>query len=616
MGVVLGLIAVSFGIWGIGDIFRGFGQSTVAKVGGNEIRIEQFRQTYQDRLQALGRSLGRPILPDQARALGLDRQVLGQMIAESVIDERVAALGLGVSDSEVARQITDHPNFKGITGQFDRPRFDAVLRSIGYTEARFMAEQRRTMLRQQLIGTVSSGTIASKTMLDAFNRFQNEERTVEYVTLGEAQAGEIPKPTDEVLTSFFEERKVLFRSPEYRKVTLVVMTPDELAATIEVSDADVKKAYDERKARFETPERRHVKQIVFPTMDEARAGADKIAKGTTFEALAAERELKDADIDLGTVAKNAIVDRAVADAAFAMKANEVSAPVEGRFGIAIIKVDSIEPSTTKSLEEVAADMRKELAVERAKNEVANVHDKIEDERLGGATLADAASKFKLKPRLIEAMDRNGKAPDGSAIADLPPGVEVLSPIFSAEIHGDNEPIRVQGGGYVWYDVAEIKPGRDRTLAEVKDQVEARWREDQISWRLKAKANEMVEKMKAGTAFAEAVGDLKPEWRPGVKRNSQLPGLPAGALTQIFRVAQDENATADGETPASRIVFRVTEIKVPTLDPASTDAKQLEDALKNRIAEDVAAQYVSRLESDIGVSINQGVLNQATGGSAN
>src|SRR5262245_65355820 len=88
MGVVLGLIAISFGIWGIGDIFRGFGQSTLAKVGGTEIRVEQFRQLYQDRLQQISRRVGRPVTPDQARALGVARQMLAQVIAETVLDER------------------------------------------------------------------------------------------------------------------------------------------------------------------------------------------------------------------------------------------------------------------------------------------------------------------------------------------------------------------------------------------------------------------------------------------------------------------------------------------------------------------------------------------------
>ena len=124
----------------------------------------------------------------------------------------------------------------------------------------------------------------------------------------------------------------------------MVLTPEDLASRIEVSDADLKKAYTDRRARYETPERRHLKQIVFPNMEEAKAAADKLAQGTTFEALAAERGLKDSDIDLGTVAKSAVVDRDVADAAFALKSGEVSAPVQGRFGIAIVKVDAIEPA--------------------------------------------------------------------------------------------------------------------------------------------------------------------------------------------------------------------------------------------------------------------------------
>src|SRR3954447_25868075 len=138
MGVVLGLIAISFGIWGIGDIFRGFGTSTVAKVGRTEIRVENFRQLYQDRLQQLGRQLNRPILPDQAKALGLDRQLLNELVAETAMDERARSLRLGVSDAEIARQVTEMPGFKGINGQFDRTRFEALLRNQGYNEQKFL----------------------------------------------------------------------------------------------------------------------------------------------------------------------------------------------------------------------------------------------------------------------------------------------------------------------------------------------------------------------------------------------------------------------------------------------------------------------------------------------
>src|SRR5262247_2098768 len=113
MAVVMGLLIVSFAIWGIGDIFRGFGRSSLAKIG-----IEQFRQIYNDRLQQLGRQIGRPISPDQARALGFDQQLLGQLVAETALDERTRELGLGLSDAEIARRITEDPMFRGLTGQF------------------------------------------------------------------------------------------------------------------------------------------------------------------------------------------------------------------------------------------------------------------------------------------------------------------------------------------------------------------------------------------------------------------------------------------------------------------------------------------------------------------
>src|SRR4029079_19546027 len=403
----------------------GSGTSTVARVGRPEIRVDTFRQFYQDRLQQLGRQLNRPILPDQARALGLDRQLLGEVIAETALDERARALRLNVSDAEVARQITSMPGFKGLTGQFDRARFEAVLRNMGYNEARFLSEQRKIALRQHLLGTVSGDPTVPKTALEALNRFQNEERTIDYVTLGAAQIGEIAEPTPEVLQKYFEERKVVFRAPEYRKLMIVELKPADLATRIEISDADLKKAYQDRKSRYETPERRHLKQIVCPNTEEAKAAADKLAQGTTFEALAAERGLKDNDTDLGTVAKSAVVDRDIADAAFALEAGKVSATVQGRFGIAIVKVESIEAGKTRPFDEVATELKHDMQNERAKNELINVQEKVEDERLGGATLADAARKFNLKPRVLDAIDRNGKDAQGNTVPDLPQKVEVL-----------------------------------------------------------------------------------------------------------------------------------------------------------------------------------------------
>jgi peptidyl-prolyl cis-trans isomerase D len=617
MGVLLGLIAISFGIWGIGDIFRGFGQSTVAKVGGTEIRVDQFRQTYQDRLQQLSRQMGRPVTPEQARLAGIDRQMLAQVIAETVLDERARALKLGLTEQEVARRVMEDQAFKGINGQFDRSKFEYLIRQIGFTEQRFMAEQRRHLLRQQLIGTVSGEFAPPKTALDLFNRFRNETRSIDYVALDRAQAGDIPDPTPEVLAKYFDERKVLFRSPEYRKILVLALTPEEIAASAEISDADLKKVYEERKNRYTTPERRHLRQIVFPNLDEAKAAAERIAKGTTFAALAGERGLKESDTEIGTLTKSAMVDRTVADAAFALKEGEVSAPVEGRFGIVLVQADKVEPSHVKPFEEVSAELKQELAKERGRSELITLHDKIEDERLGGANLSDIAKKLNLKTRVIEAIDRSGQDRDGKQVGELPKDVDLIGAAFRADQGSDNDPLTIpQQGGYVWYEVMDVSAARERTLEEVKDQVLTRWRDDQIAAKLKTISDEMVEKIKAGTPFAEVakVYNLTPEWRPGIKRGNPPPGTTARAIDTIFSTPKDGVATTEGRTSTERIVFRVTDITVPPLDPESSDGKQLDEVLRRSLADELLAQYVARLEADIGVSINQTALNQITGAS--
>ena len=182
------------------------------------------------------------------------------------------------------------------------------MRNFGYTEQRFINEQRRLTLRRQITELLAGDLPVPKAWLDAVHQFQNEQRSVEYVTLGPAQAGEIPQPSEAELSKYFEARKILFRAPEYRKIELIAVTPAELGKWMEISDADIKAEFEKNRSRYIAPERRHVEQIVFPNMQEAEAAEARLKDGLSFAALAAERGLKAQDFDLGTVPKSEIVD--------------------------------------------------------------------------------------------------------------------------------------------------------------------------------------------------------------------------------------------------------------------------------------------------------------------
>src|ERR1700704_2179528 len=334
MAVVMGVLIISFGFWGIADIFKGFGQSTLATVGRTEISINEFRQLYTDKLQQIGRQFGRPLTPDQARAFGLDRQVLQQTIAEAALDEEARRLGLGQSDAETMRLIVSDPNFKGVNGNFDPARFQAMIRQFGFSEQLYVTDQRRVSLRRQIAGTISAGLEPPKVLIETLSRFQNEQRSIEYVKLDAAQAGAIDPPSPETLAAYFDDHKTQFRAPEYRKLSFVAINPEEVGKWSEVSDEDAKKLFEQRRDKIGTPEKREVQQMVFPNADEALAARGRITSGMSFDDLAKERNLNLGDVDLGTITKSAIIDPAVADAAFALPSGEVSQPIQGRFGVA------------------------------------------------------------------------------------------------------------------------------------------------------------------------------------------------------------------------------------------------------------------------------------------
>ena len=615
MGTIMLFLIVSFAVWGIGDIFRGGGRNEVAKIGGTEITTERFRQYYNERLRQVSQQLRRPITPDQARALGLDRQFLGQLIAEATLSEKARDMRLGISDAEVASRIRSDPSFRGPNGQFDPSRFAMILNQAGFSEARFVAEQREVTLRRQIAQSVSLNLHASATALEVVDRYRNQKRNVDYLTLGPAQAGDVAAPTPEQLSQYFEERKALFRAPEYRKITVLTLSPAELAKPDAVPDADAKAYYEQHKAQYGKPEKREIRQIIFPKAEDAAAARDKIAKGASFDDIVKERELKPEDTVIGMVARTDLIDPAVAEAAFSIKPGEVSQPVAGRFGTVLLTVGKVEAGEQKSYEEVASQIKQEIATAQARSKLGDLRDKIEDEKASGATLAETAKKLGLTATVYEAVDRSGRGPDGNPIAGLPKAPDVVASAFASDVGVDNEALQLPTGGYLYFDVTGIVPSRERTLEEVKDKVAAAWRDDEIAKRLAAKATDMLIKLKSGSTLEQVAAESGLSVQKGVDLQRGKPGgfVPAKVVQAAFSAPKDVPGAVDGDKPSERYIYKVTAVEDPKPDPNSDAAKAIATSLETAYADDVIGEYIAKLEADYGVTINQATVNQVVGG---
>jgi len=281
--------------------------------------------------------------------------------------------------------------------------------------------------------------------------------------------------------------------------------------------------------------------------------------------------------------------------------------------VALVKIGKIEPGAMPTYESVAAQVKKELATERARAKVSELHNKMEDERGGGASVIEAAQKLGLNAVTIEAVDRSGRGPDGQPVGNIPRGLDVVSQAFNSNVGVDNDAIQF-AGGYVWYDVLGVTPSRERNLEEVRAQVETKWREDQISTKLRAKATEMVGKLEQGGTLAAEAASIgsKVETATGFKRDASLSGVPSGLITAAFRTTKDGAGQTPGTGGSEWIVFRVTDVNVPSTDVASDDSKKMKETLLRGLTDEQVAQYVTKIESEIGTTINQAAFAQVTG----
>ena len=613
--VMFGFLIFSFALWGIGDIFRGYGMRTVATVGSTEIDSQAYRLAFQNELQVMSRRYGHTITTDQAVGAGVDREVLGRLISEAALDDKAHAMKLGISNEAIVKKLLTASAFMGANGQFDKARFNDALRQAGYSEASFIAEQHKLDVRQQIIQSISGLPTAPALISDAMNAYANEERSIDYVAFGKDQLPAASVPDDETLGKFFDENKAGFRAPDYRKLAYLALSPVDLVDPATITEADAKVKYEADLAtRYTFAEKRAVRQIVFQTEAEAKAASDRIKSGAAFDDIVVEKQLKNADTDLGLVEKSKILDQAVADAAFSLTTSGVSDVVKGKFGFILVTVNDIKPAETRTFDSALPEIRAALAIAKGKDMIRDLHDKIEDQRASAKPLPEIAKDLSLKLTTIEATDRSGRTPDGTVIESIPEHDALLNAAFSSDIGVDNEAIATRIGGYIWFDVQGITPAHDRPLAEVKDKVLAAWQDDDINGKLATKAAELVVALSSGKTMQDIATSLGVEVKSAanLKRGSKIAELPQSAIGQVFGAPEGGAGFAVGSQPLERIILRVTKAQIVASPTALAEAGKLMGEIKLSLSDDYANAYVGETQKELGVTVNDKVVGLALG----
>lgn len=603
----------SFAVWGVSSSLVTGTSSAVVTVGDVKVSPTDFRLAYERQVATMSQRFGTRLNAEQARAFGVENQVFAELVAGAALDQLSRDMNLGLSEGRLAQLIADDPAFRGVNGQFDRMAFSAVLRNAGLRENDYINNRSQVAIRTQVVEAVSDGYKAPEVLTNALRQYRNEARTIDFLLLSNANIDPVKAPGDDVLAPWFETNKAKYRAPEFRKIVYVALEPKDIVDTAAITDEALQADYETNKEKYRTPATRTIEQLTFTDRAAADAAAAKLASGTTFDALFTEQGKTAADVLLGDFAQTNVPDQKLAEPAFAVTENGGTTPViDGTFGPIILRITNIRPENLKTFDEVKEELRNELALSEAANGILAVHDRIEDSRAEGLSLAEAAAKNNLKAVSIDAIDAQGNDQKGEEINGLTEKAALLGEIFKTEVGTETQPLNIGREGYAWFEVLDVIPDRDRTLDEVRERVIVDWTAEQQRQTLAKKAEELAERVRKGGDLATIATELGMvvENKTGLHRGAQDPVLGPAAVSAAFAGPVGHVANTPGVDGEGQILLKVTEVNADaTTDALANDDQQIA-AVAGVSGDDILDQMVSALQTAYGVSINRTLAEQS------
>lgn len=604
------LLAVSFSLWGIADIFRGSTDTNVATVGNVKIDSTTFSRDFSNLRRNEMAENGGQLPPGASAELG--RATLQHLLDDTALDTAAKSLGLTATDAQVSSTIRAIPAFRGPLGSFDQDTFQRALERINYTQAGFIEEIRAELTRDQLTRAGSNAITLPQGYVRAFFEYLNERRAVQYIVLPPDAAGAIETPSDRILSDYEKAHANRFSTPEYRDVTYAAIGPDDVANQVQVTDAQLRQTYELRKDTYVIPEKRDIQRINFTDEASAKVARAKIDAGAKFEDIAAARGMKPDDMNLGSLTESDLANQG--PVAFSLPVGGISQPVKYIFGWSLLRVTKITPGNTTTFDQAKPALKTQLMARLEASKIEDIVNALEDERNTGTSMVDAAKKVGMRVVHVAAVDSKGLAPDGTK-ADVPANPDFINQLFQANIGDEGDPFATTDGHRYVLKVEGVTPQKLKPLDSVRVEVLADWTAEQRKLRLAAAAKALAAEANAKGDFAAIAARLHvtPQSSPALDRDTATPPFPQETITAIFASKAGLAVAGPNASGDSSIVARITGVAVPALPLGDPRYQEFMQSLSKQASKDITESMAAGARANQGVSINQQQVDRVLGG---
>ncbi len=622
------IIVLVFIFWGVGSSYRGT-LNTVATVNKQPIDYEEFKKSYDLTVDQYRSQFGGTLPKGLIESLGLEQQVIDQLIQRELLRQGAQKMGILVSDLEVQQAVEKMEAFR-TGGIFNAAQYKSILIGSGTTPAAFEGSMRSDLVTGKVVDQLMRFAKVTPTeIIENFN-YENEEIKLQYVVLNAADFKDKVSGSEEALAAFFEENKNNYMTDRQIKLDFLAFpfTTKEKPA---VSDVELEAYYRQNLNRYSSPEQRSARHILFKTsegdsedvLSEKYQQAEQVLElaraGDDFAELAqqySEGPTGPKGGDLGTFSRGRLV-KPFEDAVFSLSEGEISdVVVETQFGFHIIKLEKIEPARTKPLDEVkdsiTAILQKQQSRDLAFTNVTESYEKI----ILAGSLAKYSETSETKITETEFFTRKSPADSGvqEGMINEPAFLDAAFALNKGELSSLVE----TGTGYAIIFATDKKESEVAPLEKVRDQVEKDYAEQKAETLARESAEALLASLKEQhaqgeddlTASAAKLGVPVKESSP-INRSGASTGTEKAEYLPPRLVSSGFSLTADNPYPEEIVasnksfyVFRFIDRQPPSQDIFS----QKEDGLKMDLLEEkkavILAAWIDNERSKATVEINQ------------
>ena len=597
------LLVLAFSVWGIGDIFRNYDVGTLARIGDREVDSQEFLFRYNREINRISNELERFVSNEEARDSGIDIQILTNLLVEKTLNSSADEMKLRPSDNSLTERLKNTSSFRNAFNQFDKNVFNQVLRQNGITEDLFFSMERDSIVQAQIYRALFENLNISKEFSNLIHRFQNEDRSVDYLVLNTNTENVDPyEINNQELLSYYNNNRDNYKSESKRDFTLITLLKSEISSLIEVEEEIIKEIYENNLSDYETPEKRTYYVIPFNSSEEVNSALNNFKENTDINNIIVSRGLSVEDVLQSSISLEEGLNEAISNKAFEVDKNILAGPVQGPFGPTLIYVTKIESSLKKTFLEVKEKIEQDYKSEETQDKIYEIYNVIEDQRAAGLTFEEIALENNLKLSQYSSVNDNGSNFSNSDI-DLALRNLIIETIFDSDIGLEMDPLEDQNGNVVFIRVDNIDEETILNFDNVQNEV----RSDIINQRQKKDLEDIsfqyLNDINNNINNLEQIADnlnvaiLK---RDNLSRYSFDEVFSRSAIEEIFKTNVNKAFKANVGIGDSIIIGMVTKISIEEQKEADIEAlnQRNEDNLKNELLIILSEELQKELSSEV------------------